>query len=81
MSIDYHNKSALRTTLIVLVGAIVLFAILYYFVDPNAYTNVEMMQDGSIVYKETIDGHLYYRTDKTLTHSEACPNPSHAQNQ
>lgn len=70
-----------RNVLLVLIAGIALVSVMYYFIDPNAYGDREIMQDGSVVYKETIDGHLYYRTGKTLTHSEACPNPNHLQNQ
>lgn len=70
-----------RNVLMVLIAAVVLISVMYYFIDPNAYGDRETLQDGTIVYKETIDGHLYYRTGKTLTHSEACQNPSHPQNQ
>lgn len=76
-----RRKDALRDAVLVIGGAIVLLCVLYYFADPNAYGDREVLQDGSIVYKETIDGHLYYRTGKTLTHSESCPNSSHPQNQ
>lgn len=70
-----------RNVLLFVLTVILLISVLYYLADPNAYSDREILQDGTTVYKETIDGHLYYRTGKTLTHSEACPNPSHPQNQ
>lgn len=70
-----------RQILLVIIAIIIGIAVAYYFIDPNAYSDIEMLPDGTTVRKVTIDGHLYLKTDTIMTHAESCPHPSHPQNQ